>query len=251
MATARSASIGRSSHSPRTTLKRTGRYFRTVETIRLERDGDVLVATIDHPDSAVNAVDGVLHRELGELFRELKQESTARAVVLTGSGRAFSAGGDMEWFPSLRTVERSHALRREGKQIIWDLLDVEVPVVCGLNGAAAGSGRVDRPAVRPDRDGRGGGDRRSARQGRPRRRRRRGGDLAAARRAAGGEAAPDARRADDVGRRRSVSVSPPRSARHRRSVPVRWRGLAASPTVPRSPCRAPSRRSTPRSSRRC
>ena len=111
-----------------------------METIRLERDGDVLVATIDHPDSAVNAVDGRLHRELGELFRELKQESTARAVVLTGSGRAFSAGGDMEWFPSLRTVERSHALRREGKQIIWDLLDVEVPVVCGLNGAAAGLG---------------------------------------------------------------------------------------------------------------
>ena len=46
----------------------------------------------------------------------------------------------MEWFPSLRTIERSHALRREGKQIIWDLLDVEVPIVCGLNGAAAGLG---------------------------------------------------------------------------------------------------------------
>ena len=111
-----------------------------METIRLERDGDVLVATIDHPDSAVNAVDGRLHRDLGDLFRELKQESSARAVVLTGSGRAFSAGGDMEWFPSLRTIERSHALRREGKQIIWDLLDVEVPIVCGLNGAAAGLG---------------------------------------------------------------------------------------------------------------
>jgi enoyl-CoA hydratase len=111
-----------------------------METIRLERDGDVLVATIDHPDSAVNAVDGVLHRELGELFRELKQESAARALVLTGSGRAFSAGGDMEWFPSLRSIERSHALRREGKQIVWDLLDIEVPVVCGLNGAAAGLG---------------------------------------------------------------------------------------------------------------
>ena len=44
----------------------------------------------------------------------------------------------MEWFPTLRSIERSHALRREAKQIIWDLLDVEVPIVCGLNGAAAG-----------------------------------------------------------------------------------------------------------------
>jgi enoyl-CoA hydratase/carnithine racemase len=111
-----------------------------VETIGLERHGDVLVATIDRADSPVNAVDARLHSELGELFRTLKTETDARAVVLTGSGRAFSAGGDMEWFPSLRAIEKIHALRREGKQIVWDLLDVELPIVCGLNGAAAGLG---------------------------------------------------------------------------------------------------------------
>jgi enoyl-CoA hydratase len=111
-----------------------------VQTIRLERDGDVLIATIDHPDSPVNAVDEQLHRDLGELFRTLKVEREARAVVLTGSGRAFSAGGDMTWFPALRSVDRLHTLRREGKQMVWDLLDVEVPIVCGLNGAAAGLG---------------------------------------------------------------------------------------------------------------
>lgn len=111
-----------------------------METIRLEREGDVLVATIDHPDSKVNAVDGRLHHDLGELFRTLKTEGAARAIVLTGSGRAFSAGGDMQWFPTLRSVERAHALRREAKQIVWDMLDVEIPIVCGLNGAAAGLG---------------------------------------------------------------------------------------------------------------
>ncbi len=109
-----------------------------METIRLDRDGDVLVATIDHPDSPVNAVDGRLHHDLGELFRTLKTEGEARAVVLTGAGRAFSAGGDMEWFPTLRTLDVAHGLRREAKQLIWDLLDVEVPIVCGLNGSAAG-----------------------------------------------------------------------------------------------------------------
>ena len=109
-----------------------------METIGLERHGAVLVATIDHPDSPVNAVDGRLHHDLGELFRTLKTEGSARAVVLVGTGRAFSAGGDMEWFPSLRSIETAHALRREAKQLIWDLLDVEVPIVCGLNGSAAG-----------------------------------------------------------------------------------------------------------------
>jgi enoyl-CoA hydratase len=44
----------------------------------------------------------------------------------------------MSWFPELRSIEAVHALRREAKQMIWDLLDVEVPIVCGLNGSAAG-----------------------------------------------------------------------------------------------------------------
>lgn len=108
------------------------------ECISTERVGDLLVATIDHPDSPVNAVDGRLHHEFAELFRELKRESAARAVVLTGAGRAFSAGGDVAWFPELRSTGRVHALRREAKQMIWDLLDVEVPIVCALNGSAAG-----------------------------------------------------------------------------------------------------------------
>lgn len=111
-----------------------------METISLERDGHVLIATIDHPDSAMNAVDGRLHHDFGELFRMLKQEGEARAVVLTGSGRAFSAGGDMEWFPTLRAPDRLHALRREARQIIWDQLDVEIPIVCALNGPAVGLG---------------------------------------------------------------------------------------------------------------
>jgi len=111
-----------------------------METIGIERNGHVLTATIDHPESAMNAVDETLHHDLAELFRTLKQEADARAIVLTGSGRAFSAGGDMGWFPKLRDPARMHALRREAKQIIWDQLDVEIPIVCALNGPAVGLG---------------------------------------------------------------------------------------------------------------
>lgn len=111
-----------------------------METIRVERSGHVITATIDHPTSSMNAVDEALHHDLAELFRMLKQESDARAVVLTGSGRAFSAGGDMAWFPELRDPAQMHALRREAKQIIWDQLDVEIPIVCALNGPAVGLG---------------------------------------------------------------------------------------------------------------
>jgi enoyl-CoA hydratase len=116
-----------------------------MDTITLERDGHVLTATIDHPDSAMNAVDARLHRDFAELFALLKRGDDAvvagaRAIVLTGSGRAFSAGGDMSWFPTLRSPDRLTRLRREGKQIIWDQLDVEIPIVCALNGPAVGLG---------------------------------------------------------------------------------------------------------------
>ena len=77
-----------------------------MEAVHLERRGHLLIATIDHPRSALNAVDQLLHDDLAELFATLKREGDARAIVLTGgSKRAFSAGGDFEWFPQLRHVE--------------------------------------------------------------------------------------------------------------------------------------------------
>lgn len=108
--------------------------------LRIERTGTVLTVTIDHPDSKLNAVDDLLHRELACLFRELKQEDDARAVLLTGAGRTFSAGGDFAWFPTLDDLGKLEHLRRDAKQLIWDLLDVELPIVAALNGPAIGLG---------------------------------------------------------------------------------------------------------------
>jgi enoyl-CoA hydratase len=110
------------------------------ETIRVEPDGDVLVVTIDRPDSDLNAVDGRLHRDLAALMRLLKQEREARAILLTGSKQAFSAGGDFAWFPELRDLATLDSLRRDAKQLIWDLLDIEQPIVAAVNGPAIGLG---------------------------------------------------------------------------------------------------------------
>ena len=112
-----------------------------METIRMEQVGQVLVVTIDRPDSPMNAVNEQLHDDFAELFRELKQRADARAIVLTGgTKRAFSAGGDFDWFPRLRHFDQLDPLRRVAKQMIWDLLDVEVPIIAALNGSAAGLG---------------------------------------------------------------------------------------------------------------
>jgi enoyl-CoA hydratase len=104
-----------------------------------ERLDDVLRVTLANPRNKVNAVDGEMHVELVRLFEELKTEQAARAVILTGSGRAFSAGGDFAWMSSTGP-EDLYELRREGKQIVWNLLDVELPIVAAINGPAVGLG---------------------------------------------------------------------------------------------------------------
>ena len=109
-------------------------------TLETAREGHVLRVTIAHPTSPVNAVDDALHHDLTTLFADLKREREARAVLLTGRGRAFSAGGDFAWFPQLREPGRMEALRRDAKQLIWDLLDVEIPIVAAPNGPAMGLG---------------------------------------------------------------------------------------------------------------
>jgi enoyl-CoA hydratase len=109
-------------------------------TLELARVGHVLRVTIDHPSSTLNAVDERLHHDLTALCAGLKRETEARAVVLTGRGRAFSAGGDFAWFPALQEPGRLEALRRDAKQLVWDLLDVEVPIVAAVNGHAMGLG---------------------------------------------------------------------------------------------------------------
>jgi enoyl-CoA hydratase len=108
--------------------------------IELTRDGHVLVATIDRADSELNAIDGSMHRDLMELMATLRDEREARAVLLTARGRAFSAGGDFGWFEELRDPAALHELHRDAKRIIWDLVDVDIPIVVALNGPAVGLG---------------------------------------------------------------------------------------------------------------
>ncbi|MHB8463954.1 MAG: enoyl-CoA hydratase/isomerase family protein [Acidimicrobiales bacterium] len=108
--------------------------------IAFERDGEVLRVSLDRPGDALNAVDGTLHQELSALFPALQSERDARAVLLTARGRGFSAGGDFEWFPALQEPGRLEELRLDAKQMIWDLLDVHLPIVCALNGHAMGLG---------------------------------------------------------------------------------------------------------------
>jgi enoyl-CoA hydratase len=102
--------------------------------------GQVLEVVIDRPGDDLNRIDGVVHEELTRLMALLRDETEARAVLLTGAGRAFSAGGDFAWFPELQDPARVATLRTDARTLVYDLLDVELSIVCALNGHAMGLG---------------------------------------------------------------------------------------------------------------
>jgi enoyl-CoA hydratase len=102
--------------------------------------GPVRVVTINRPGE-LNAVNLPLHWALANVWRQLTADTEAKVVILTGAGRAFSAGGDLDWITSFLDdpVARDESLR-EGAQIIEELLRFPLPVIAAVNGPAVGLG---------------------------------------------------------------------------------------------------------------
>ncbi|WP_280459214.1 enoyl-CoA hydratase/isomerase family protein [Nocardia carnea] len=102
--------------------------------------GPVRTVTLDRPDE-LNAVNADLHRALALVWRQLAADTEARVVILTGAGRAFSAGGDLDWITSFLDdpVARDESIR-EGAEIIEELLRCPLPVIAAVNGPAVGLG---------------------------------------------------------------------------------------------------------------
>lgn len=114
--------------------------FKNYDTLRFSYSGRVLTVTIEGSGKA-NAINGRIHEELSRVFTDLQCDDDCDLIVLTGVGRVFCAGGDMEWFEEMIAEPgKFRAIAPEGKRIVSSLLDLEKPIICRLNGAAAGLG---------------------------------------------------------------------------------------------------------------
>src|SRR5919198_372576 len=116
-----------------------------LNTLRLEADGEIGTLTLDRPD-VLNAMSPELIGELVTAAAWLADRAPLRALIVTGNGRAFSAGGDVHWFR--RGLDESgKALSAEVRrgadvlhQAIVDFRRIPYPVVAAVNGVAAGAG---------------------------------------------------------------------------------------------------------------
>lgn len=114
--------------------------FSEYQTIKFARRGRVLEVILNRPDQ-LNAVNSELHEELAQVFVDADRDPDSDVLVLTGEGRAFSAGGDIEGMrKKLDGPSTFHKTAREGKQIIFSLLDCEKPIIARVNGHAMGLG---------------------------------------------------------------------------------------------------------------
>jgi enoyl-CoA hydratase len=108
--------------------------------IRVESDGPVRIVRLCRPEQ-LNAVNDELHLGLARVFPQLSADPEARVAVITGEGRAFSAGGD---FDLLQRMANDRALRRdtiaEGREIVLNMIRCRIPVVAAVNGPAVGLG---------------------------------------------------------------------------------------------------------------
>ena len=106
------------------------------------RPHGVLLVTLNRPER-LNATNDRLHWELTQIWQTVDADAETRVVVVTGAGKAFSAGGDLEMVEANATKpERLAQTIREASDIVYNMLDLDKPIISAINGVAVGAGLV-------------------------------------------------------------------------------------------------------------
>ncbi|WP_299577251.1 enoyl-CoA hydratase/isomerase family protein [uncultured Williamsia sp.] len=109
--------------------------------ILVASDGPVRIVTLHNPANA-NAVNNAMHGAFARIWDTLAEDPDARAVVLTGAGRHFSAGGDLvQWLEThVENPVTRRAGMRDARRIVRSMIDFPLPIVAAVNGPAVGFG---------------------------------------------------------------------------------------------------------------
>lgn len=102
----------------------------------------ILKITINRPEK-YNALDQVGHKELTYVWREVDDDPNIDAVILTGAGKAFSAGGDFDMVEKLtEDFDVRVQIWKEAKDLVYNMINCGKPIISAINGPAVGAGLV-------------------------------------------------------------------------------------------------------------
>ena len=104
-------------------MKNLDRY----DTIGHSRRGRVLTLTLNRPET-LNAIGADMHRELAQIFIDAADDPDSDVIVLTGAGRAFSSGGDLQWMQSMLGIKVTFVPFKGNGPMILDLMAGRVDI---------------------------------------------------------------------------------------------------------------------------
>lgn len=107
--------------------------------IRISIDGFVATITVARPEKA-NAFDIHMLKELSAACDDVEANAGVRVAILTGEGKAFSAGGDIRAWAGMEANEFGHAWVRFGHRVFERLATLRMPLIAAVNGPALGGG---------------------------------------------------------------------------------------------------------------
>jgi enoyl-CoA hydratase len=103
-------------------------------------DPGILLITINRPD-VLNATNRRLHWELSRVWLDVAEDDKTNVVVITGAGRAFSAGGDLDMIEDMKGNAKNIAgAMKEAGDIVYNMMNCEKPIISAINGVAVGAG---------------------------------------------------------------------------------------------------------------
>lgn len=111
------------------------------EGLLVERPEDgILLVTLNRPEK-FNAADEEMHESMGRIWLDIGRDPDTRVAVVTGAGRAFSAGGDIEMERrNLGDFRRVAETMRQANDLVYNMLQCEKPIISAINGVAVGAG---------------------------------------------------------------------------------------------------------------
>ena len=117
--------------------------YKNYSALKIDSPADrILRITFDKPET-YNSLDKDGHRELTYIWRDIDADPNVSVVILTGSGPAFSAGGDFSMIEEM--IEDNHALVnswKEARDLVYNIINCSKPIVSAINGVAVGAGLV-------------------------------------------------------------------------------------------------------------
>ncbi len=114
--------------------------YSTYQHLLVEKKDGVALLTMNRPE-VLNATNFRLHNELSRIWLDLGADPEVRAAVITGSGNAFSAGGDFEMIEqTIGNAEAVAGTMQEAGDIVHNMINLDKPVISAINGVAVGAG---------------------------------------------------------------------------------------------------------------